>query len=125
MSMWLVRGAGLATLCFAAYHAALPRLMNWHEDLESLYIANRKVVRALNIGVTYLLVVMGLLSLLAAPDLLSTALGRWVLWGLAGFWALRVGIQVVVFGYEWKPSYALTAAFVVMTVLYGAAVVSG
>jgi hypothetical protein len=123
MSEWIVRGAGIATLGFAVFHAMLPRMMDWKTDLESLSIGNRKTVRALNIGVTYLLIVMGLVCVLAAPALLSTVLGRGILLGLLGFWALRTAIQAVVYGYEWKPSYAMTAMFVVMTVAYGYALV--
>jgi hypothetical protein len=124
MNEWVVRGTGVATLGFAVFHAMLPRMMDWKTDLESLFIGNRKTVRALNYGITYLLLFMGLLCVFAAPDLVGTPLGRLVLWGLFGFWAVRTVIQAVVYGYEWKPSYGLTAAFVVMTAAYGYALLS-
>ena len=125
MAEWVVRGTGVATLGFAVFHALIPRFMDWKTDLESLFIGNRKTVLALNIGVTYLLAAIGLLCLLAAPDLLATDVGRLVLWGLLGFWVLRTGIQAVVYGYEWKPSYAFTAAFVAMSAAYAYALFAG
>lgn len=125
MAVWVLRGAGVATLGFAVFHAMLPRIMDWRTDLESLFIGNRKTVYALNIAMTYLLVAMGALSVGAAPDLLATNLGRLILWGLLGFWVLRVGIQAVVYGYEWKPSYGMTAAFVAMSAAYGYALMAG
>lgn len=118
MAEWVVRGTGVATLGFAVFHALLPRMMDWKSDLESLSIGNRKTVVALNIAITYLLVFIGLLCLIAAPGLVATDLGRSVLWGLFGFWVLRTGIQAVVYGYVWKPSYGLTAAFVAMSAAY-------
>lgn len=122
MTEWVVGGAGLATLGFAVFHALLPRIMDWKSDLESLNIGNRKTVRALNIGVTYLLACMGLVCVFAAPALLGTILGRLILWGLFGFWVLRTGIQAIVYGYVWKPSYGMTAMFVVMSAAYGYAI---
>lgn len=123
MGEWLVRGAGVATLGFAAFHMFLPRFMDWKLDLVSLSIGNRKVVPTLNIAITYLLLVMGLLSVLGARELVSPGLGRWVLWGMTGFWALRTWAQAIIFGYEWKPSYGLTAAFVGVTIAYAVAAV--
>jgi hypothetical protein len=122
MQLWLVRGAGIATLGFAVFHAFMPRFMDWKADLESLFIGNRKVVIALNVAVIYLLLAMGLLSVLAAPQLLSGGMGSWLLWGMGGFWAVRTLAQAFIFGYEWKPSYALTAVFVAVTAAYVVAV---
>lgn len=119
MAEWIVRGAGAITIGFALFHALLPRFMNWSSDLESLFVGNRKTVRALNLGITYLLAAMGLLGILAARDLVATDLGRLVLGVFLGFWVFRTVIQALVYGYEWKPSYALTAVFGVMSAAYG------
>lgn len=121
MEAWLVRGAGAVTLGFALFHVYLPKMMEWKSDLKALGIGNQKVVPTLNIAVTYSLVLMGLLSVLATTELLAGGLGVWLLWGMAGFWAVRTWAQVFIFGFEWKPSYGLAVTFLAVTVAYGVA----
>ncbi len=78
----LVAG-GIFNLGFAVFHLLFWRLFDWKKDLASLTALNRSVMQILNLCLTFLLLVMGYISLFLRRELLSTELGKTLLIAMA------------------------------------------
>ncbi len=120
MSALLV-SAGLFNLAFAAFHLLFWRLFRWPDELGRLGVANRGIMQVLNLCLTYMFVLMGGVFLLYPAQLQSTALDRWLLLGMTGFWLVRLVYQPMFFGLRHPLSIALFAAFLIGVLLHAAA----
>lgn len=107
-----------STLAFAVFHVMFWRLFSWKEDLESLSYVNRAIMKTQNVVLIYLFVLFGAISLAIPQMLLHQTLGRVLLAGLAGFWAVRTVAQIVIFRLGKPISLVLTVIFIAMTVGY-------
>jgi hypothetical protein len=111
--------AGLADIAFAVFHLMFWRLFGWPATLWGSGRLNAVITQTLNIVLIYVFAVYGgallwyALSGPGAPSLL--------LWAGAGFWALRLALQLMLFENR-KGKYAVaTVAFAVATLLHGLA----
>ncbi len=113
----LVAG-GIFNLGFAVFHLLFWRLFDWKKDLASLTALNRSVMQILNLCLTFLLLVMGYISLFLRRELLSTELGKTLLIAMALFWFLRMLEQIFVFEVRNRLSSAFTLLFFLGSILY-------
>jgi hypothetical protein len=89
-----LRVAGALQIALALLHVHFPARFHWREELEKLSLLNRQIFLVHTIFVCFVLVGMGLLSLLAPETLLEqTRLASFTLLGFATFWALRLVVQ--------------------------------
>ena len=94
----LIVAGGIYCLAFAAFHLAFWKLFRWPEDLTSLSFINSAVMQILNLCLTFVFVIFGVVSLIYPADMTSTPLGRTLLLLISIFWLLRAAEQVVFFG---------------------------
>lgn len=88
---------GVLLLILAVAHAYFPRYFQWRKEFAGLTLLTQQVffVHHAFIGITVGL--MGLLTLLHAPELISTLLGNRICLGFSVFWSIRALCQVFVY----------------------------
>jgi len=115
----LVKLGGIYNFLLVIFHLSFWKLFNWKDDLDSLSLLNRVIMPVLNISLTLLFVVMGLISLLHTEELLTTSLGKTLLLCMALFWLARSIQQVIFFKLKHPVSWAFLGYFLLGAVLYG------
>ena len=83
----------------AAFHLLFWRLLGWPGTLAASGAVNRGVTQILNLALTYLFGLAAAVCFLFAADIAATALGRFWLAAMAGFWIFIVG--ALVHGMAW------------------------
>lgn len=94
---------GVLLIALALVHVIFPRYFDWKRDLAPLQLINRQVMYVHTFFIALVVGMMGLLCVLAADDLVSTALGRMICVGLGIFWGCRLFVQFFVYSSElWR-----------------------
>jgi hypothetical protein len=109
--------AGIFNLAFALFHMAFWRLFQWPASLGSMGHINRGILYVLNLALTAIFILTGVLLLVYPDDVENTGLGLALLWGLTLFWLARAAVQPAVFGLKRRLSIVLFLVF-----LFGAGV---
>ena len=117
---WIL-AAGVFNLALAAFHLSFWRLFGWPRSLAESGAINRGVTQILNLAVTYLFVLSGLVCLLFPSELATTALGRFWLAAMASFWLARTLIQPSFFGLRHPLSLTLFGVFIAGSIIHGIA----
>ncbi|MCB2379027.1 hypothetical protein LGH70_15605 [Hymenobacter sp. BT635] len=87
----------------ALLHAGFPRYFNWRGELQTLSLINRQMVYVHTLFIALVVLLMGLLCLLCAPDLVGTPLGQTIALGFGIFWLVRLVVQFVGYSAElWR-----------------------
>jgi hypothetical protein len=109
-----------AAHCFvlAAFHAAFWKLFGWPQALAGGSIGNRVVPQILNLRLIYVFLGIGALCIAFPQELVSTALGRALMLGMAGFWLGRLIEQFVFLRYRRVAIHVLSAMFALGVVLF-------
>jgi hypothetical protein len=94
------------------------RLFRWKEDLASLTRINRAIVQVMNLCLTFVFLAFAYISLFHTTELLSTSLGKTLLFMIFIFWMLRAIEQIVFFGLRKKQSVTLLIIFVFGGLIY-------
>ncbi len=87
--------SGYLLLILAFVHAFFPWYFEWRKDLALMSLINRQMMQIHTLFLAVGLFLLGLLCILSAPELASTALGKRICLGLALFWTLRWMIQFI------------------------------
>jgi len=95
--LWVTAG-GLFAAAFAVFHLFFWKLFRWNTDLAKLTSLNRAIVQVLNLSLTFVFVIFAYLAFAHSAEVLSTALGRALLFSIAALWYLRAIEQIVFFG---------------------------
>jgi hypothetical protein len=117
----LIWSGGLFHVAFVVFHLMFRKLFRWDTELAKLTSLNRAVIPVLNISLTVVFVVFAYFSLMHAPEMVRTELGRTLTLAIAIFWYLRAVQQVVFFGLRKTPSLIFFLVVVVGGSLYAAA----
>lgn len=102
--------ANLLTVCgifhigFIIFHIRFRQIFNWDNDLQSISYVNRQIMPILNWCLTFLFIAFTYLMLFESNELLRTSIGRFLLYVITGFWAFRLVLQFVYFGWKSKRS---------------------
>ena len=86
--------AGLLQLVIAAANLLLPRILHYRENLAHTSPMIRQMFLVHSGYIVLVLVGFGVLSIGFAPELAGSTMGRFISAFLAGFWLLRVPIQL-------------------------------
>ena len=90
----LIHLIGYGLILLALIHVIFPKAFDWKKELATLSLINRQLmtVHTFFIGLTVFL--MGILCITSAHELITTALGKRILCGLAIFWGIRLLSQL-------------------------------
>ena len=119
MSESLLLIGGVYNLLFAVFHLLFWRIFNWKQDLASLTSINRAIVQVLNLCLTFVFIIFGVLSLMYPAQMVETELGRTLTGMIAIFWFLRAVKQAVFFKLKNWISWVFLFLFLAGTGLYG------
>ncbi len=111
--------AGMLLIALAALHVGFPRYFRWKDELRGLSLINRQMTYVHTFFIALTVFLMGLLSLSAADELLTTSLGKKVTLGFGVFWSARLVVQFV--GYSphlWRGKRWETIAHITFTLLW-------
>jgi hypothetical protein len=121
-AQWLLlMGAGAFNLAFAVFHLAFPRLFHWDQELARLAAVNRAIVQVLNFCLVYLFALFACVLLVFPAEMAATALGRFLLLGMAAFWVVRAIYQPMFFSLRHWLSSLLFVLFLAGAALHLAA----
>lgn len=94
---------GVLFMALALVHVIFPRYFHWKEELKSLSLINRQMVKVHTFFIALVVFLMGLLCLTSATALIETKLGKIISFGLGIFWTIRLIVQFFVYSPElWK-----------------------
>ena len=112
--------AGILQLTLALAHVGFARKLGWREELQHVSLLTRQIFWVHAGFLMLVLAGFGSLSLLHADDLLgSNPLARFVLGGLATFWAVRLYCQFFVYRADhWRGNPFNTKAHIAFGLLW-------
>ncbi len=126
----VLRMAGASLIVLALFHAVLWRALGWGPEINRLSPLTARVFLVHTLFIAFVLLALGLLSLLA-PELLvaPSDLARLLLMGIVLFWVARLLMQPLVFdramtiGWAKSPLVRMGAnvAWVTYVLVYGSA----
>jgi len=82
----------------ALLHVGFARYFDWRREFAAVSLINRQMMYVHTFFIALAVLLMGLLCLTSATELVGTALGRRVSFGMGIFWLARLLIQF--FGYS-------------------------
>ena len=110
---------GTLLIALALVHIVFPKYFNWKEELKSLSLINRQMMKVHTFFIALTLFLIGLLCLTSSSELVETNLGKKISLGLGIFWIFRLFIQF--FGYSndlWKGKKFETLIHIVFSLLW-------
>jgi hypothetical protein len=110
---------GILLIALAAIHIIFPKYFEWNNELKSLSLINRQMMRVHTFFVAFTVLLMGLLCLTSAKEIIETNIGQRISLGFGIFWAARLFIQF--FGYSsklWKGKTFETAIHIIFSILW-------
>ncbi|MGY6648544.1 hypothetical protein [Wenyingzhuangia sp. IMCC45574] len=110
---------GIAFILLAGIHIIFPKFFHWKKELSHLSIINQEIMKVHTFFIAITVFLMGILCINSTNQLLTTKLGKTILFGLAIFWSLRLLTQF--FGYSsktWKGKTFETSAHVFFSIFW-------
>lgn len=109
---------GLHSLCLALFHIAFWTLFRWPKTLSTTTLPNRAVLQIANVQLIWVFLCVAALCWGYPSELRETPIGRAVLFGMTGFWVLRLIQQFVFLRINHPLVHALSAVFALGAVLF-------
>jgi hypothetical protein len=110
---------GSLSVLLALVHVIFPRYFNWRDELRTLSLINRQLMYVHTFFLAFVLLLTGLLLLGATEDILTTALGRQLAFGLCIFWGVRLAFQFFVYSPQlWRGKPFETTVHVLFSCLW-------
>ena len=110
---------GAAMILLALVHMVFPKYFGWKEELASLSLINRQLMKVHTAFIALAIFLMGLLCLTSPTELMNTGLGRKIALGLGIFWGCRLLVQIFVYSPKlWRGKRFETGVHVMFTILW-------
>ena len=110
---------GIYNLLFAVFHLLFWKIFDWKNDLALLTLVNRAIMQVINLCLTFVFIIFGVISLLHPNQMIGTDLGQTLIFLIAVFWFLRATEQIIFFKLNNWISWAFLFIFLIGTGLYG------
>lgn len=110
---------GWLLITLSMIHLIFPSYFNWKEDLKSLSLINRQMMKIHTFFIGFGVFLLGLLCVSLGDELVNTQLGKTISLGLSAFWFCRLLIQF--FGYSstlWKGKTFETMMHILFSVFW-------
>ena len=115
----LIKLGGIYNIILVVFHLLFWRIFNWKEDLRTLSFLNKSIMQVINLSLILVFVIFAYISLVHTNELLSTSLGKSLLFSMAFLWFARSALQVIFFKLKHWVSVAFLFYFLVGGLLYG------
>jgi hypothetical protein len=109
---------GFYCLAFFVFHVFFWKLFDWKQELRKVSFINRGVMQILNLRIMWVFLVVAYVSFFHAEELLTSALGKTILAGVALFALMRAVEQIVFFGLKSAVSVAFFIVFLLGAGIY-------
>jgi hypothetical protein len=110
---------GSILILLGLVHIIFPSYFKWTEELKAISLINRQLMYVHTFFIALVVVLNGFLCLLAAEDLIFTALGKKICAGLAFFWGLRLFFQFFVYSPQlWRGKTFETIVHILFSMLW-------
>lgn len=110
---------GTLLMVLAIFHIFFPKYFNWKEELKSLSLINRQMMKVHTFFIALVVFLIGLLCVTSAAELVETKLGNTVSLGLGVFWIIRLFFQLFVYSSNlWKGKKFETAIHIMFTIFW-------
>lgn len=110
---------GFSLLILSAVHVVFPKYFKWKEELASLSLVNRQMIYVHTFFIALVLFLMGILCIISANELVSTALGKKISTGFGIFWVLRLAVQFLGYSSElWRGKTFETGVHILFSVFW-------
>ena len=116
---------GFFGLAFFVFHIFFWKIFDWKRDLKSLTSINRNVMQVLNLCLMVCFLIFAYVSIFHTVELLTTGLGRSIMFGIAGLWLFRAVMQPMFFGLKNSISIAFFIVFLIGAGIYAVPLISG
>ncbi|WP_018676330.1 hypothetical protein [Riemerella columbina] len=110
---------GILLVVLALAHSLFPKYFKWKEELQSMQLINRQMMKIHTLFIALMVLLMGLLCLTSSYELTQTYFGKKISFGLGLFWFLRLMVQF--FGYSpqlWKGKKMETTIHVFLSIFW-------
>jgi len=110
---------GILLILLSLIHIIFPKYFNWGDNLKSLSLINRQMMKVHTFFIALTVFLMGMLCLTSSKDLVNTNLGKRISFALGAFWFIRFLFQF--FGYSsdlWKGKKFETIVHIVFSLLW-------
>lgn len=110
---------GSLLMCLALVHVIFPKYFQWKENLQSLSLINRQMMKTHTFFIALTVFLMGLVCLTSATELIETPLGKKISLGFGFFWTIRLFFQLFVYSPKlWRGKRFETSVHVSFTLLW-------
>jgi hypothetical protein len=109
---------GAYNLGFVIFHVFFWKIFNWKKELRLLNIVNKGIVQVLNLCLTLVFLLFAYISIFHTTELMTTSLGKTILFFISIFWYLRALEQIYFFGLKNRISLILFMIFVLGGLIY-------
>ena len=107
---------GVLLMILSLVHSVFPKYFNWEEDLRSLSLINKQMLKVHTFFIALIIFLLGLLCFTHSKDLIETPLGKSISLGLGLFWTIRLIFQFFVYSKKlWQGKIFETIVHVLFT----------
>jgi len=103
---------------FVIFHIMFWKIFHWKTDLRSITRINRGIMQVMNLRLIYVFLFFAYVSSFQQKALLSTPLGKIILFFISIFWFMRAVEQIIFFDRKNSVSIVLTVVFAIGGFLY-------
>ncbi len=110
---------GTIMIGLALIHVIFPKYFDWKNDFAKVSLINREMMYVHTFFLALIVLLVGILCLVYSKELVETALGKIIAFGLFIFWFARLLIQF--FGYSsrlWKGKTFETSVHIIFSILW-------
>jgi hypothetical protein len=114
-----IKIVGYLLVLLALIHVIFPKYFKWKEDLKSLSLINRQMMKVHTLFIALTVLLIGLLCITTSKELIESNLGKKISLGFGIFWTTRFFIQF--FGYSselWKGKTFETIIHIIFSILW-------
>ncbi|TGL63287.1 hypothetical protein [Leptospira sarikeiensis] len=121
----LIRSGAVFNLGFALFHIFFWKLFDWKKESKRMSLANSAILQILNLCLILVFIMMSWISWFFTEDLLTSGLGKTIMFFFGLFWAARLLEQFIFLRVNRLQVHILSFLFLIGTLLYSVPFLQG
>ncbi|KJD31620.1 hypothetical protein PK35_14015 [Tamlana nanhaiensis] len=110
---------GYIFIILSIIHLGFPKYFNWQNELSSLSLMNRQMMKTHTFFIALTVFLMGVLCITATYELTETLFGKKIMLGLGVFWSTRLFFQFFVYSKKlWRGKLFETIIHIVFSMFW-------